>query len=196
MSFTSWDYSVFSWINNAAGNHPFIDAVMRFLSEDAEYLFYLAVIVYWFTRKRENRKMVALALASACLAFGIGTILSHLFYRDRPFVTHQVHQMIEHAANASFPSDHSIGSFVIAFSIFLFRKKDGIVWMLLAALIAFSRIWNGVHYPGDVLSGAILGILASVMVYQLFTKVAWPRSCLSGAINLYESVEYRIWRKS
>lgn len=192
----SWDYSLFSWINNAAGNHPAIDAIMRFLSKDAEYLFYLAVIVYWFTRKRENRKMVVQALASACLAFVIGTILSHLFYRDRPFVAHQVHQMIEHAANASFPSDHSIGSFVIAFSIFLFRKKDGVVWMLLAALIAFSRIWNGVHYPTDVLSGAILGILSSVLVYQLFTKLTWPRKMLSGAINIYESVEFRIWRKS
>lgn len=140
--------------------------------------------------------MVAQALTSACLAFGIGTILSHLFYRDRPFVTHQVHQMIEHAANASFPSDHSIGSFVIAFSIFLYRKKDGVIWMALAALIAFSRIWNGVHYPLDVLSGALIGIVSSMIVYQLFAKLAWPRKLLSGAINLYESVEFRIWKKS
>ncbi|MCJ8013415.1 undecaprenyl-diphosphatase [Paenibacillus sp. KQZ6P-2] len=193
---TSWDYSLFSWINNAAGNYPAIDAIMRFLSENAEYLFYLAIIVYWFTRKRENRKMVAQALVSACLAFGIGMILSHLFYRDRPFVAHHVHQMIEHAANASFPSDHSIGSFVIASSIFLYRKRDGIVWLVLAALISFSRIWNGVHYPIDVLSGAIIGILSSVVVHQLFTKMDWPRKLMSGAINLYESVEFRVWRKS
>ncbi|GIO45852.1 MULTISPECIES: undecaprenyl-diphosphatase [Paenibacillus] len=169
---------------------------MRFLSKDAEYLFYLAVVVYWFTRKRENRKMVVQALTSACLAFGIGTILSHLFYRDRPFVTYQVHQMIEHAANASFPSNHSIGSFVIAFSILLYRKKDGMIWMALAALIAFSRIWNGVHYPSDVLSGALIGIAVSMFVYQMFDRLAWPRKVLSLVIDLYEMVEFRVWKKS
>ncbi|KHF34291.1 hypothetical protein CM49_03445 [Paenibacillus sp. P1XP2] len=50
----SWDYSLFSWINNAAGSFPALDAIMRFLSEDAEYLFYLAVIVYCFTRRERT----------------------------------------------------------------------------------------------------------------------------------------------
>ncbi|GIO31422.1 undecaprenyl-diphosphatase [Paenibacillus sp. VCA1] len=171
----SWDYSLFSWINDAAGSHPAIDAIMRFLSKDAEYLFYLAVIVYCFTRKGKDRGMVVQALVSACLAFGIGFVLSHLFYRDRPFVTHHVHQMIEHAANASFPSDHSIGSFVIAFSIFLCRKKDGVFWLILAVLIGFSRIWNGVHYPTDVISGAIIGIVSALVVYKLFDKLVWRK---------------------
>lgn len=171
----SWDYSLFSWINNAAGSFPALDAIMRFLSKDAEYLFYLAVIVYCFTRRGTDRRMVVQALVSAFVAFGIGSVLGHLFYRDRPFVTHHVHQMIDHAANASFPSNHSIGSFVIAFSIFLCRKKDGAFWLLLAALIGFSRIWNGVHYPTDVISGAIIAIVVSAVVYKLFDKLVWSR---------------------
>ncbi|MCY9667401.1 undecaprenyl-diphosphatase [Paenibacillus alginolyticus] len=193
MSLTQIDYFVFKAINDTAGSLPFIDGIMRFLSQDAEYLFYLGIILYWFTRKRENRKMVMESLVSACLAFGIGMIVSHLVYRDRPFVTHHVHKLIDHAANASFPSDHSIGAFVIATAIWLFRKKAGFIWLLLAAFISLSRIWNGVHYPFDVITGALLGVLSAVVVHLTFMKIPFARSVMAVGIALYESIEQRIW---
>jgi undecaprenyl-diphosphatase len=193
MSLTQMDYSFFKAINDTAGSLPFIDGIMRFLSQDAEYLFYLGIILYWFTRKRENRKMVTESLVSACLAFGIGMIVSHLVYRDRPFVTHHVHQLIDHAANASFPSDHSIGAFVIATAIWLFRKKAGYVWLLLAACISISRIWNGVHYPFDVITGALLGVLSAVAVHFVFMKFFFARRAMVAGIAVYESIEQRIW---
>jgi undecaprenyl-diphosphatase len=163
MSLTLIDYTVFKAINDTAGSLPFIDGIMRFLSQDAENLFYLGIILYWFTRKRENRKMVTESLVSACLAFGIGMIISHLVYRDRPFVTHHV------------------------------RKKAGSIWLLLAACISLSRIWNGVHYPFDVITGALLGVLSAVVVHLVFMKISFAKRAMAAGIVVYESIEHRIW---
>ncbi len=131
------DFQLFQSINSLAGQVKFLNPLMSFLAQDAEYLFYLGIIIYWFTRTEENRRMVAEALISACVALGISGALGSLFYRDRPFVTHSVIQLIKHAANASFPSDHAIGAFVIAAAIWLFRRNEGKVWLALAASIAF-----------------------------------------------------------
>ncbi|WP_244562733.1 undecaprenyl-diphosphatase [Paenibacillus uliginis] len=171
-----------------------LNPFMRFLSEKAEYFFYLGIIVYWFTRIHKNRQMVVTTLLSACVGFGVGNILSHFFYRDRPFVHHTVNQLIEHSANASFPSNHSIGAFVIATGIWLFRKKDGVIWLVLAGLISFSRIWNGVHYPSDVIAGAFIGVISAFMIYQMVHRWSVSQKCLNASIDLYEKIERNIWK--
>lgn len=169
---------------------------MRFLAEDAQYVFYVAVIIYWFTRTNQNRRMVVEALFSACIALGFGGLLSSLFYRDRPFVTHHVIQLINHAANASFPSDHATGAFVIASTIWLFRRKDGVIGLILAAGIAVSRIWTGVHYPSDVAVGALIGFMSAVLVHCLFAQWYFAQKCMSYGIEIYEKVEQNIWAKA
>ncbi|BBH24122.1 undecaprenyl-diphosphatase [Paenibacillus baekrokdamisoli] len=187
------DYKVFEAINGLAGRLPWVDAIMEFIAKDTEYLFYIAIVIYWFTRREDHRRMVVQALISACAAFGTSMILSHLFYRDRPFVAHRVIQLISHPINASFPSDHAIGAFVIATSIWLFRKRDGYIWLAIAACIAFSRIWTGVHYPLDVISGAVIGSAAAVLIHRLFTRSSKVRQWFQWSIGLYEGIERRIW---
>ncbi|WP_090823917.1 undecaprenyl-diphosphatase [Paenibacillus sp. yr247] len=173
--------------------YPFLNPIMRFLAQDAEYLFYLGVFVYWFTRTQNNRQMVAEAILSVCAALGVGGIISHFFYRDRPFVHHSVIQLIQHPANASFPSDHATGAFVIATAFWMFRKKDGIAWLMLAALIALSRIWTGVHYPLDVIAGAMIGMTSAILIHRLFIKSEITQKCLEACIGVYEKVEQKLW---
>lgn len=192
MSFSLIDELVFKSINHLGVTLSILNPVMRFLSQKAEYFFYIGIIVYWFTRSPKNKKMVIVALSSACVGFGIGNILSHLFYRDRPFVQFDVNQLIEHAANASFPSNHSIGSFVIATAIFLFRKKDGVIWLLLAGLISFSRIWNGVHFPSDVIAGAFIGVFSVLLVNQMLQRWSVGQKCMNAVIHRYESIELKL----
>jgi undecaprenyl-diphosphatase len=196
MFVAQWDYQVFQMINGLAGMYTYLNVFMRLFSEDAEYLFYLAVIVYWFTRIHQNRRMVFESLFSACIAMSISAFIGLFFHRDRPFVTHHVLQLIKHTANGSFPSDHAIGAFVIATSIFLFRKKDGWIWLSLAVIIAFSRVWNGVHYPLDVIAGAAIGIISSLGVHKLFARSSLAQKCLRYGMDFYEKWEQKIWVKS
>jgi undecaprenyl-diphosphatase len=196
MSFTQLDYHWFQLINQLGSTLPILNPIMRLLASYAEYVFYIGIVIYWFTRHEVKRRMVAEALLSACVAVTSSGLLAHFFYRDRPFVTHNVIQLISHPANASFPSDHAIGAFVIATSIWINRRKDGKLWLVLAAGIAFSRIWTGIHYPSDVIAGAVIGIAAAVLINQLFKRSSLALKWLTKFIYWYEAVESRIWRRN
>lgn len=189
------DYQLFQFINGLTITMPFLNGLMKFLAQDAEYLFYLGVLIYWFIRTDSNRRMIAEALTAACVALSVSGLIGAFFYRDRPFVSHAVFQLIKHPANASFPSDHAIGAFVIASSIWMFRKRDGKLWLALAACIAFSRVWTGVHYPSDVIAGAMIGIAAAAGVHRTFAAWRFAGQVLDKAIGLYERMESKIWPK-
>ncbi|BFT74108.1 undecaprenyl-diphosphatase [Paenibacillus sp. P36] len=189
------DYQLFQMVNGLGRTMDVLNPVMRMFASYAEYVFYIGIVIYWFTRHQIQRQMVAQSLLSACVVFACSGIIGHFFYRDRPFVTHTVLQLIEHPANASFPSDHATGAFVIAASIWIFRRKEGMVWLVLAACIAFSRVWTGVHYPSDVLAGAVLGIAAAAVVHQLLSRVPKAQNILFQVIHWYEVVENKVWKK-
>ncbi|KRF13303.1 undecaprenyl-diphosphatase [Paenibacillus sp. Soil787] len=196
MSFTQLDYHWFQLINQLGNTLPALNPIIRLLASNAEYVFYLGIIVYWFSRQDIKRRMVAESVLSACVAVTFSGILAHFFYRDRPFVTHNVIQLIAHPANASFPSDHAIGAFVIATSIWIHRRQDGKLWLALASGIAFSRVWTGVHYPSDVVGGAVIGIAAAVLIHQLFKRSSLALEWLTKLIHWYEAAESRIWRRN
>ncbi|NOV03863.1 phosphatase PAP2 family protein [Paenibacillus sp. LMG 31457] len=196
MDFSQVDYQWFQTINQLGDTIAVLNPIMRFFASYAEYVFYLGIVLYWFTRQEVKRRMVGEAIIAACAAFAFGGLLSHFFYRDRPFVAHQIIQLIAHPANASFPSDHAIGAFVIATSIWIYRRKDGKIWLALAACIAFSRIWTGVHYPSDVLAGALIGSTAAVLVHQLFKRSTLAQKVMMTVIQGYETVESKIWRRN
>jgi undecaprenyl-diphosphatase len=100
--------------------------------------------------------------------------------------------------NSSFPSDHAIGAFVIATSIWLFRKREGTLWLVLAACISFSRIFTDVHvhYPSDVLAGALIGIASAAGVHAVLVRWSVSLQAIDEAIRIYENLELKIWPKS
>ena len=70
----------------------------------------------------------------------------------------------------SFPSGHAAIFFAIAMAIYFFNKKLGIVFFIGAVLIGFARIFTGIHWPSDVLAGAIIGIISGIIIIKLFFK--------------------------
>ncbi|ERI09277.1 undecaprenyl-diphosphatase [Aneurinibacillus aneurinilyticus] len=192
MTLLNFDYNLFQFINHLAAVYPSLNAVMRFFAQQGEYVFYAGIIFYWFTRKEQNRWMVIQSLTAACVALGISGLLGDFLYRDRPFVAHHVIQLIPHATNASFPSDHATGAFVIAASIWFCRKREGWAWLALALGVAFSRVWVGVHYPGDVLAGILLGVFTAKAIHIWLPKWRMGTRFLHQGMILYERLEQRI----
>ncbi|MEC4568711.1 undecaprenyl-diphosphatase [Paenibacillus sp. CMAA1739] len=189
------DFALFHWINELANHLVFLNGTMRFLAQYAPYLFGVALLVYWFTFKTSNRMMVLEAVITVCIGFIISWGLGHLFYRDRPFVGHTVIQLIHHDPNASFPSNHALGAFALAAILWLHHQKYRVLWMVLAVLIAISRVWTGVHYPSDILAGALIGTGCAVGVHKFIRSRKLPGLFMQAAIIFYEKWEQKLGLK-
>ncbi|SEB46113.1 undecaprenyl-diphosphatase [Paenibacillus sp. GP183] len=194
MDISQLDYQWFQKINHLADVYPSFNPLMAFSAVNLDYLFYVGVVIYWFTRTESNRRMVFHALLSASLALGVNGVIGAIYHRDRPFIHHHVIQLIQHEASASFPSNHAAASFAVAASIWLWRRKDGWIWFVIAAAISFSRIWSGVHYPSDIIGGEILGILCSVLIGKWIGSWNWFKKLSESLIRLYENIEHRVWK--
>ncbi|MCD6727314.1 MAG: phosphatase PAP2 family protein [Solirubrobacteraceae bacterium] len=129
----------------------------------SEALFLLLLVglfaVVWGRLRMLARRASVAAGASAALALLVAQLLSHLVDRPRPFVAHPglVHLFAPHAADPSFPSDHATAAFAIATAILLRNRLWGALALLAATALAVSRVVIGVHYPMDVVAGAVLG---------------------------------------
>ncbi|MDR7001868.1 undecaprenyl-diphosphatase [Neobacillus niacini] len=189
---THLDYTAFQWVNHLAITDRFLNPFMVLLAEKAEYLFFAGILFYWFYHKEQNRKMVVSACIAACFSLAINMIIGDLYYRTRPFAAHHVVMLISHARNASFPSDHATAAFVIAMSIWLWRKRDGWIWLILASGIAISRVWTGVHYPLDVIAGMVIGVAGATVVHLLAAHLGKFNQFIEFLIGIYEKVESKI----
>ena len=99
-------------------------------------------------------------------------ILKPLVHRIRPFdVKTGIELLINRPTDYSFPSGHTCASFACALVLYrILPKKYGVPAVILASLIAFSRLYVGVHYPTDVLGGMFVGIFSSCLVLWIGKK--------------------------
>lgn len=126
--------------------------------------------------KKNTRKIGITVLIALTLSLLVGNIiLKNTVKRDRPFwEDNSITILIKSPADYSFPSGHTEASFAAAVAIYLNRKKEGIAALILAGLIAFSRLYLFVHFPSDVVGGivigSILGIIANKIVNKIYSK--------------------------
>ena len=165
------DFKILYMINNL--HNPILDKIMIGLTYlgDAGLFWIILAIILLFIKK--TRKCGFLMLISMALGLIIGNgILKNLVARSRPcWIDTGMQLLINNPTDYSFPSGHTLASFESAVMIFLHNKKLGIISLILAVLIAFSRMYLFVHFPTDILGGAILGILISIIVYKIAQKV-------------------------
>ena len=131
----------------------------------------LAVLMLFFLPKKYRKVGLTVAIALLLSLIMCNGLMKNIVHRIRPFVTdptlgnlYNVHSLI---SDWSFPSGHTSASFAGALAILMWRKKEGIAAVILASLIAFSRLYLTVHYPSDVLVSLILGSLYGVIAYSI-----------------------------
>ncbi len=131
----------------------------------------LALLMLCTKRYRKTGIILAIGLIGS-LVFG-NIILKPLFHRLRPF---QIKEGIEKLLimtphDYSFPSGHTLASVISATILLIRERKIGYCALALAILIAFSRLYLYVHFPTDVLGGAVLGIAIGLLSIKLSEKV-------------------------
>lgn len=136
----------------------------------------LAVLMLTVLPKKYKKAGLTMAIALILSFIFCNGIMKHLWARPRAFWVvgqnfvvgnefENLYGIFNSIHDYSFPSGHSSASFAAAVSIFMWRKKEGSAALVLAALIAFSRLYFTVHYPTDVLVGTITGALYGVAAY-------------------------------
>lgn len=110
------------------------------------------------------------AILGLAMAWGFSQLLSFVVNRPRPFITlsDQITPIIKYPLDSSFPSDHTVVAFAVATMLAMFfkRRRVSLILYLLATLVGLSRIATGVHYPTDVLAGAILAVFVSFIWFK------------------------------
>ncbi|MDW3845715.1 phosphatase PAP2 family protein [Micromonospora sp. BRA006-A] len=151
------NYHLFQIVNAAAGRSDPVDDVFEWSARWLIYVLAATAAVPVLTHLRHRRAALVRVVVSLGLAFTVGQAIAALSTEVRPFQTHPVHQLIPHAAGASLPSDHATAAFAVAFAVGAFlSRRWGVALSVLATIIGFARVWTGVHYPGDILAGALV----------------------------------------
>jgi undecaprenyl-diphosphatase len=188
-------------LNGSLRGHRFLGEEMAdFVTVWAVPLFATATLCLWFLDRPGARYRWKTASLSALTAAGLGLVagqvFSHLWVRDRPFIAHpgETLLLVPPSHEPSFPSDHAIAAFAIAFAIAMIGGRIvGAFFLSGATMIALSRVFVGLHYPGDVLGGAAIGLGAAAVV-------AWSASTrLDSLIRVLSKISdplvTPVWRR-
>ena len=173
-----YDIVIFKLVNGLAGRSAAIDALEIFLANYLPYLLMLFLIACLFwpqENKRQNRQMVFLAITSALAArFLLKTAILFFYQRPRPYIAlPSTHKLISSGVSESlqsFPSGHVIFFFALSAVVYSFNKKLGAFFFICSAIMGIARIFVGVHWPSDILGGAVLGILVGVVAKWLYVR--------------------------
>lgn len=155
-----------------------------FMANDTLYLLIFSLLIAWFLGRYSTKALVLKAVVTTVIALLIGYLVSLIYPHPRPFVVETGQTLIAHAATASFPSNHMLIFSSIALC-YLFAKqvKLGLALLVLAIMVAWARIYVGVHFPFDMLGALIIAFLTNLMIQQLWPRFQQP--IMDVALKIY-----------
>ena len=172
------DGQLLRWLMEVCSN-PVLDDVMTWVSKLGNKGFiWIAIGVVFLLLGLKNKiwrkrgGMVLFSLLANFLACNV--VLKPLVDRPRPYYVLDYTPLIPPVGDPSFPSGHTSASFAAATAIYAINKKWGIAAYIFAAVMGFSRLYLGVHFPTDVVCGAIVGTVAAKVALYLMKK--WQKN--------------------
>lgn len=174
--FTAWYYLNTQWVND------FLDAVMPFIRNQWTWApLYLFLLIFMPANYGRKGWMWCVFFL---MAFAIGdyvsaSIIKPYYVRLRPcnnpYLKDIVHLLVPCGSGLSFPSSHATNHFAMGiFSAVTLRKKARWIWpvaILWALSVGYAQIYVGVHYPGDVVVGGLLGSTVGLLIGYIYNKV-------------------------
>lgn len=184
------DVAIFRWLNSWAFWQSWADALIVFRAVFLGWWALAALLAFgvltipplgsvfpsFRALRKKNWEMVGLALLAALVSrFGITELIRFFYNRPRPFeVLSDIHQIVFRDGGGSFPSGHAAFSFAVAAVVSRYYPKTGVLFFLAALNLSVARIQVGLHWPSDIVGGAIIGIAVGLSVSILVQHI-WRR---------------------
>lgn len=177
------DYSVFDFVNQSLSN-SFLDTIMPVIRNKKTWIpFYFVLAFFIFKNFKVKNAITIIVLGVLCVVLS-DVISSHVlkpfFHRIRPcdlepFAQH-INLILERCSGAfSFPSSHAANHFALGFllALIFYKKTKWLSYLLIlwASLICFAQVYVGVHFPSDVLGGALLGTCIALVGFFIYRKI-------------------------
>ena len=189
--------SLFYLINATPDSAQWAISLAIFIAKDLISIVPLLAVVLWLWGPRGQvtlqRQLVIKMGIALVVGLTISWLMGHLFPHDRPFVNHIGYNFLHHAADDSFPSDHGTVIFTFALAFLCWHRLwSGSLLMVLAVVIAWSRVYLGVHWPLDMLGGLLAGMIGCLsaqiiwqaMGHKLYQRLqSWYRVCFALPIR-------------
>jgi membrane-associated phospholipid phosphatase len=175
------DAGDFLLINRFARRTEWLHGPMTFLAEQGLVLFVVLIAIGWFVSRRRGDMPALAATAWAgfgtLIAVGVNQPIVNAVHERRPYTSlPHVLVLVGRSADFSFPSDHATMAGAVAMGLVFVDKRLGIIAWIAAALLAFSRVYVGAHYPHDVVVGLALGaavvLVGRVAAQPVLTAIA------------------------
>lgn len=126
----------------------------------------LVVGLVWLAGGPDDRRAAVAAPLVAGIGLSAAFLTEFLYFHPRPFAEGLARNVLHHAANSSFPSDHAVGSFALAFGLLFcggaLARRAGVALLFVAATVSWGRVRLGVHFPLDIAGGALYALCATM----------------------------------
>jgi undecaprenyl-diphosphatase len=169
----SFDIPVFQFVNGFVGRSVFLDLLGVFSARFFPYLLVLLFgLLLWKVHYWKDRLYyLSVAVLSLILASGIIVpAFKTLNFRARPFEALNFAPLINGVSHSSFPSAHATFFFTLATAVFFVNKRVGMWFYIGAGIIGVARIFVGVHWLTDIITGALIGIMSVILVRRIVRK--------------------------
>lgn len=156
---------------------PWMDKPMMLITKlgDGGFIWITLAVIFFLVGNKKHpwrRWGTLLALCLAANALLCNVVLKPIVARVRPYDLLGYEVIVPHLSDFSFPSGHTAASFAAATAIYAMDKRWGIAAFTFATLMGFSRLYLGVHFPTDVLSGAFLGWAGATVTVSVYRRCA------------------------
>lgn len=187
MSIQEINLAVFHLLNVSENASPLMMAFGRFVAHDLIYIVFACFICAWFVSSFENKKSILKAVVITAICLSISEVLSFTLNTPRPFVMGVGHNILDHSSTGSFPSNHMTILSSIAFTYYYSAKRQlGKFLMAIACLVAWSRVYVGVHFPIDMLGAFFITWFVNLTTLKYWNKYSNHLTTL--VVKFYEKL--------